>query len=135
MKALFTTEKDYSSEHFKNHGWDVFLYKNLPVLGDYKIVYFRDPFNDANYQPDENAINSLIGRFSQARSIDGIRTFGDIYSFEDKWNQAQIYGELGPKTFLPSVCEFVPGRMLAKKRISQRAKDILFEVDRPKDDN
>lgn len=139
MKAIFTTKKDLSAEYFAKNNWDVYLYdtgtlKDKAPIKDYGAVYFRDPFNDSTLNLDIVALDNLITQFSAARSIDGIRSYDDMITFEDKWNQAQKYSDFTPKTYLPSQIEFIKGQHLAKKRISQRAKDILFELDGRLDD-
>lgn len=130
-KILFTTVKDTSAEYFKKYGWDVFLYDSLLSFdNDYDVVYFRDPFNDPDFSYNSEVIDSLIKKFGGVRSIDNIRSFDDIYLSEDKWSQAQKYVNYMPKTYLPSESEFTVDKMIAKKRISQRAKDIKFEIDK-----
>lgn len=124
-KALVTTAKDLSSEWFEKHGWDIILYGS-DSKKEYETVYFRDPFNDDTVS--EESVRTSLANIHGSRSIDGIESFEDMLSCEDKYNQYQLYRDWMPATFLPSETQFVQGRHLAKKRISQRAKDILFDI-------
>ena len=126
-KVLVTTKKDLSSIYFEKHGWDIIWYGSKPVYnGKYDIVYFRDPFNDEEVTQD--SIMRSLTDVRGTRSIDKINTYAQTLSFEDKYNQYQTYSDLMPLTFLPSECVFVKGKHLAKKRISQRSKDVLFDI-------
>lgn len=130
MKALITTKKDLSADIFARHGWSVFLYDSFnerDIDGEqFNMVYFRDPFNDDSIENYKYRIDMVINQFSEAKSIDEIRSFDDMKRIEDKWSQALLYGDLMPSTSLYSDCDFILGKHLAKKRISQRAKDIVF---------
>ncbi|MCQ2571118.1 MAG: ATP-grasp domain-containing protein [Candidatus Saccharibacteria bacterium] len=127
MKAIITTRKDLSADIFRRHGWDVFIYgSDYGDSSKYDIVYFRDPFNDIGVL-DKTVAERAIGLFKNARSIDNVTSFDYLYELEDKFNQYKMYRDLMPATFLPYECEFVKGRHLAKKRISQRSKDIYFD--------
>ena len=138
-KIIITTRKDTSAEIFRKNGWGVFLYDSINnSIFEQKnnIVYYRDPFNDVYRRPDEQKINSLMNKLNYLRSIDSISSFEDLVSIEDKWPQAKKFEKYMPKTKLFSQINFIPGKHIAKKRISQRAKDILFELNNQKlDDN
>ena len=128
QKLLVTTAKDLSSDVFEKHGWDVLQYGlNLSSDKEYDVVYFRDPFNDDTVTKE--AVEKSLGQIKGKRSIDGVQAFSDMLSCEDKYNQARIYQDLMPITYLPSEQEFIKGKHIAKKRISQRSKDILFDID------
>lgn len=128
-KLLYTTHTDTSLEFFKQAGWTVHYYDEPLVPHSADLVYFRDPFNDPEYQPDPFHIDQLIAQHRDAQIVDRITSFQDILELEDKYLQSQSYKNLYPTTWLPSQHEFVPGSNLAKPRISQRAKNILFELD------
>lgn len=137
-KAIITTRKDWSAQFFAQHGWDVFFYDEIPEQNFYyDIVYFRDPFNDERLANGslEEIVNRAIGKFKWEKSIDGIDSFEKMKDFEDKYFQFEVYKEWMPETFLPSTGSFEKGKHLIKKRLSQRAKDIAFEVDGKLDDD
>ena len=134
-KALFTTNTDLSVDYFFNHNWDIYTYNESSGTNTYDVVYFRDPFNDKNLITQKEEMDSLIRRFKNSKIIDSTLSYQDMIDTEDKLNQYKIYGDFMPKTFLPSNTQFVPGEYIAKKRISQRAKDIIFEIDHPLNDD
>ena len=129
MKAIITTAKDLSASVFEKHGWDIYFYDELPESAPtYDTIYLRDPFNDENIAPyAEKYVEDALRAFRFSKSIDGITSYGQMESFEDKYNQYRLYSEYMPNTFLPSEGDFCEGKHLAKKRISQRAKGIYFE--------
>ncbi len=136
QKLLYTTHNDLSLDSFIQAGWTVRFYDEPIVPCSADLVYFRDPFNDPEYQPDPFHIDQLISQHQDAQIVDHISSFQDILELEDKYLQATTYQELYPATWLPSQREFVPGSHLAKPRISQRAKNILFDLeDRTLDDS
>lgn len=126
-KILYTTKADLSLPYFPD--WEVHFYDEEPAQsGD--LVYFRDPFNDPeNYQPSSAEFNQLISQHQGAQIVDQITSFEQLYELEDKFFQAQRFRELSPRTWLPSEHEFIPHQTLAKPRVSQRAKNILFDLD------
>lgn len=134
-KLLYTTHTDLSIEYFTD--WDIDYYDNpCPNPQSADLVYFRDPFNDDSYTPNPEQINRLIKYHQGSKIVDHLTSFPDIVKAEDKYLQSQQYGDLYPNTWLPSQQAFTPGKHLAKPRISQRAKDILFVInDRKLDDN
>ena len=129
IKLLYTTHTDTSLDFFLQAGWTVRFYDEPIVPHPADLVYFRDPFNDPEYQPDPFHIDQLIAQYQGAQIVDHITSFQDILELEDKYLQSEAYGDLYPTTWLPSQHEFVPGSNLAKPRISQRAKNILFDLD------
>lgn len=127
---LITTHTDLSIPYFETTGWQVVYYDEPPAtLPAADLVYFRDPFNDPDYIPDPSAIDQLIAHYDSARSVDQIRSFQDMQSAEDKYLQSRRFHTFYPPTYLPSQHHFMPDRDLAKPRISQRAKNILFSLD------
>lgn len=127
QKLLYTTHTDLSLPQFA--GWEVAFYDEPSSGITADLVYFRDPFNDPDYHPDAKVIDQLIRQHQGSKIVDNITSYQDMRNLEDKFLQVERYGELYPRSWLPSEHPFVPGETLAKPRISQRAKDILFELD------
>lgn len=127
-KVLVTTPKDLSSDLFNKHGWEIIQYGlSAPSDHEYEVAYYRDPFNDDSIS--EKMVEESLKQIHGSRSIDNIKTYAEMLSFEDKYNQYKIYHDLMPKTFLPSRCyPLEKDKYLAKKRISQRSKDIIFDL-------
>ena len=128
MKAVITTKKDLSATFFEKHEWDIYLYDELSGRNsDYDVVYLRDPFNDQEISPRaKEYVENALKTFHFSKSIDNITAYEQMESFEDKYRQYMLYSDYMPNTFLPSNGTFRNGEHLAKKRISQRAKDIYF---------
>lgn len=131
-KFLYTTHTDLSEPLFRADGWSVAYYDQTnaaipPSSGD--LVYFRDPFNDPLYQPNPMHLDRLIASCKNCRIIDQVTCFQDLVNAEDKFLQSKTYLPFYPKTWLPSEQTFIVGQHLAKPRISQRARDILFTLD------
>ena len=127
-KILWTTKNDLSAHLFKE--WTICFYEDQNPTENTELVYFRDPFNDANFKPIPEKINTIIDFYKNSKSVDNIRCFEDMKRAEDKYHQYEIFGEkIMPKTYLPSQIKFQVGKHLAKPRISQRAKNILFKID------
>lgn len=129
QKLIYTTHNDLSVENFEKAGWSVRYYDQPIEPQPADLVYFRDPFNDPEYKPDPSRIDWLISQHQGAQIIDNITSFQDILELEDKYLQSKAYAELYPRTWLPSQQDFVPGSCLAKPRVSQRAKNILFSLE------
>ena len=56
MKAIITTVKDLSADIFREHGWNIYFYDELPKSAPtYDTIYLRDPFNDES-NPDKKTI-------------------------------------------------------------------------------
>lgn len=125
---IYTTNNDLSVALFAQAGWEIHYY-DQPAVARGDLVYFRDPFNDPDYHPDSATLDDLISEYQDATVIDRISSFQDLIDLEDKYLQSSTYGDLYPRTWLPSQRPFIPGGSLAKPRISQRAKDILFSLD------
>lgn len=133
MKAIITTKRDLSASFFESHGWDIYFYdKHLSGYDKcYNIIYLRDPFNDYDISSCvEEYVENALKTFHFSYSIDGITSYEQIKSFEDKYCQFMLYSDFMPNTFLPSNGAFCNGKHLAKKRISQRAKDIYFSEEK-----
>lgn len=93
----------------------------------YTFIYIRDPFNapfDAN--DIRKKIESILTNQGRGIMIDNITASEDIF-LEDKWIQYQRFSAFMPETaLLKRRDSFTPGTLLAKKRISSRAKGIIF---------
>lgn len=132
-KLLYTTRNDLSVPYFAD--WQVEYYDAISGQIPADLVYFRDPFNDPAYQVNPANIDQLMQSYQDCHIIDHLASFQDISDTEDKYLQSQRYQDLYPRTWLPSQQTFTPGQTLAKPRISQRAKDILFDLGNRKIDD
>jgi len=129
-KALLTTRNDLSLPFFAD--WEIYFYDSaeFPAPLEVDLLYCRDPFNQPDFTPDKREIDQLISSIHPSYSIDHISNFSDMRDFEDKWRQYQRYRDFMPVTWLAPDVEFQEGAMIAKPRISQRAKNIcLTEAD------
>ncbi len=129
--SIVTTKNDLSVEHFQDVDGiktQIFDYSDLAGIKKAMAadaIYFRDPFvvsYDTNQLRD--AMLALEG-FDGYR-IDGTRTLDDLL-FEDKWCQYQRLSDFMPRTWLLSDNQ-AAGKVIVKKRISSRARDIIFDV-------
>ena len=136
MKMLLvTTGRDLSVSFFKsiaNVQCDVAEFgKGLPLslLDTYDIVYFRDPFVVSGYSlsATKRTISDIHARYPHSYYIDRVESLTDIL-FEDKWLQYQYYRQYMPLTAQVGEGKLAQG-MIAKKRISSRARDIVFPED------
>jgi len=140
---IITTTRDPSLPLFflqtpKNIRIDVFLFEeNLDSfqtlkekLSIYEYVYIRDPFNSESVRDLSNKTKFVTDNLSsQIISVDQIRSADDLL-IEDKWLQYQKFSEFLPHTeILSSKSSFNPNTQFIKKRISSRAKGIVFNLD------
>ena len=98
-------------------------------MGDiyYDTIYLRDPFDDQSISSRaKKYVGDVLRLFHYSKSIDNIASYERMESFEDKYCQFMKYSDYMPNAFLSSDGTFLNGKHLAKKRISQRAKDIYF---------
>jgi hypothetical protein len=137
MRALITTEKDTSAPIFANHGWKILLYSDeITEPTHYETVYFRDPFNGTmSAEAIRPCVNRWLKGLSWNKSIDDIESFRKMKNLEDKYRQYKKFKSFMPAAYLPSEHAFVEGKNIAKKRISQRAKDILFRTSKKLNDD
>lgn len=95
----------------------------------FDFVYFRDPFNGANYNIEaiDAIIKTVLTMQPHARYVDQAKTLDDML-FEDKLIQYKIFEDFMPRTeLLLNKSQFETGKNIIKKRISARARDIAFE--------
>jgi hypothetical protein len=96
----------------------------------YDFIYIRDPFGgifEDRYVKSKMEI--VLQNVGESILVDGIQSVDDIF-LEDKWKQYEMFGELMPKTELPTdVSQFKKGKHMIKERISSRAQGIYFDVD------
>lgn len=93
----------------------------------YNYIYIRDPFNYTfNAKDIERKVNTILANAKNSYIVDNIKSLEDIY-FEDKWKQYQLFAQFMPKTAILEKLEDVGKQdLIAKKRISSRAKGIVF---------
>jgi len=101
--------------------------KEKLTFSNYNYIYIRDPFN---YVFDKNNIeekfNVILSNRKNSYIVDNLKILDDIY-FEDKWKQYQVFGEFMPKTrILTNIQDVDNSNLIVKKRISSRAKGIIF---------
>jgi hypothetical protein len=91
------------------------------------IVYIRDPFNTGGLQLDEISpkVERIHNSHPAAYYVDQANSIEDIL-IEDKWRQYGIWGKWMPQTQLGGRGVSLGGQLIAKKRISARSRDILF---------
>jgi hypothetical protein len=94
------------------------------------IVYIRDPFNTGQLSVQD--ITPRIERISQmhpdAYYVDRADTIDKVL-IEDKWRQYESWKKWMPMTQLGGEKSSLSGQLIAKKRISARSRDILFEFE------
>lgn len=109
---------------------------NKVLQQDYQYVYFRDPFNDKNTLQyiAQNTTDRVLESCRSAYFVDHITSYDDLF-FEDKWRQYKLFPDLMPLTeLLISLDSINLQKHFIKKRISSRARDIVFsESDFPSD--
>lgn len=132
--ALFTTRADVALPLWQDNVGQIYYYKEeLPTTyPEFDEVYFRDPFNEPKVPITDARIAEVMTKFFENNpntySIDGVRELDDLY-VEDKYRQYQEFGsEFMPRTWLATEKEFEPGKMVLKKRVSCRCRDVYFEV-------
>lgn len=94
----------------------------------YNYIYIRDPFNDIFDKKNiEEKLNIIIRNQKDSNIVDNLKKIGDIY-LEDKWRQYQLFSEFMPKTkILKNIKDVDNTSFIAKKRISSRARGIVFD--------
>ncbi len=111
-----------------------FFHENLNLIkkklesNQYHYIYIRDPFNYL-YEADDlkQKINIILNNKKNSYLIDNIQSVEDIY-FEDKWKQYQLFKEFMPDTkILSDIKDVNNASFFTKKRISSRAKGIIFD--------
>ena len=148
---IITTKKDHSFDELRlaaeSYGIEVIrvdytdsleMIKQIINKKDLSAIYFRDPFNTAEY--DEAQIKQVIDIVKKsnpsATYIDNIENYHDI-AIEDKWLQYQKLGKYMPTTnTLSATGRFNEGEHIAKQRISSRGRGIAFnrdQIDRSQD--
>lgn len=131
---LVTTHADLSLELMRPFVSEIYYYDEITPEFTFPVadlVYFRDPFNDLSRPTSEEHLVEVLHKFfavnPNCKSIDGYREVPDFYT-EDKLKQYQSFGpDFMPETWLASDVEFVEGKMVLKKRISCRCRDIFFD--------
>lgn len=112
------------------------IIKEKIISNNYRYIYIRDPFN---YVFDKDNIKEkfdiIMSNSKNGHIIDNLSELNDIY-LEDKWKQYQLFSKFMPKTrVLTSSEEADDDNFITKKRISSRAKGIVFNSKGLKNDN
>lgn len=137
--ALITTSADLSKDLFLNSlqsNVDVYFYDTVAskIQSSYDVVYFRDPFNEGSFDLKfiKQAMSKVFEKNPDAYYFDGVRSTNELL-IEDKWHQYKIFSDFMPYTEVLQSAEDVTGEMIAKKRISARARDIAFTPEKVKE--
>jgi len=95
--------------------------------GQYDYIYFKDPFNYSYTKENiEDKFEIVMKNLGSSYLIDNLKNINDVY-LEDKWHQYQLFNELMPQTrLLTNLQEINNPGSITKKRISSRAKGIIF---------
>lgn len=131
MKKLLvaTTSKDISILGHDRPGVDVILFGETFALPkeEYEAVYVRDPFvTHLNEKMIQEQLSALLTAFPAEIFLDKITSYDDLL-IEDKWRQYQQLAQFMPRTILGGEKSAQTGGKIAKKRISSRSRDILFQ--------
>lgn len=139
MKHLvISVSKDSSLELLGKYADVIVLDKDsLPTtLKDYKSVYIRSHFSTPELIPQkyrveiEHLVRLAVAQNPMVEFIDNMSTVDEIVSFEDKWQQYEVFTEFMPATMLLSnagVADFA--RPIYKKRLSSRGKGVTWNED------
>lgn len=128
--SVITTKNDLSVEYFKyidGIKTQIFNYDDLAGIKNAMVadaIYFRDPFVVDYDMGKLNEAMLTLEKFNGYR-IDDTHTLEDLF-FEDKWRQFQVFSNFMPESWLLSDY-YGNGSVIIKKRISSRARDILFD--------
>ena len=132
---IVTTGKDVSMKHLISAARSVGIKAQIALYGDvtkpnynHDIVYFRDPFNQNDYNHDQikQTVKSIIDSSAQSIFVDNCRHFDDLL-IEDKWRQYQLLAEFMPPTeILKGNDKFIDGQHIAKDRLSSRGRGMVF---------
>lgn len=133
---IVTTKKDSSLPYLLNDEVDVAYFddgfdafKTNVARRHFSVIYLRDPFNTGVFSLEEidKKLHLLTKRQPEAYYVDHAAALNDLL-IEDKWRQYEQLGEWMPKTVLGDSMLSVSRENIAKRRISSRSKNILFNV-------
>ena len=129
---IVTTNEDHSLPFFQiekeGHEVDVTYYEESPNLEKpYDAIYFRDPFNKVGYDKIaiDRDIHLIVDSNPTAYFVDEA-TSPSALLIEDKWHQYELLGQYMPNTEILTQASQLTNAKIAKKRISARARDIIF---------
>ena len=90
-------------------------------------LYLRDPFNTDTFDPDllSDIITKILAHTGSLYVVDHLKSFDEVL-FEDKWNQYQTFAGYMPATRLLTPHDTIPDAGFIKKRISSRARGVVF---------
>lgn len=108
----------------------------LDVSKKYQTVYIRSHFSTPGYTPKDlrKEIDNLVDLAKQTnpnlKFIDNMPSVDQIISFEDKWSQYELFGDLMPRTKIydqtTDISDF--NRPIFKKRLSSRGQGVTWSV-------
>ncbi len=129
---IVTTDQDHSLPFFQiekeGHNVDVKYYEEpLSLKQQYDAIYFRDPFNKVGHDKIaiDRDLNLIVTSNPSAYFVDEATSFSALL-IEDKWLQYELLGKYMPNTELLTHSSQLTNAKIAKKRISARARDIVF---------
>lgn len=128
LNLLLLEEIDVTTKHYSDD-----LAKNTVLLTGFDIIYFRDPFTDEYDITILAAIVDTIHRQNPgAYFVDSVAELDDLL-VEDKWKQYELFNDLMPNTELVNDFDRLDfEKQFVKKRISARARGVIFGVDEVK---
>lgn len=133
---IATTHSDLSLWYFLTEGVStVYFEDDMPKFTEvvtnqnFDIVYIRDPFNTAHLTLESitRRVELIKTSHPAAYYVDHVDDIKGVL-IEDKWRQYERWGAWMPKTYLGGGDADAEGPVIAKKRISARSRDILFDV-------
>lgn len=106
------------------------LLENDGKLSGYDFVYFRDPFTvEYNLELIDKIIVRIRELNPDAYFVDDIKNTKDIL-IEDKWRQYALFKDLMPRTkILKNINNIDYSKSFVKKRVSSRARGVIFDVE------
>jgi glutathione synthase/RimK-type ligase-like ATP-grasp enzyme len=108
---------------------DMPKFTEIVTKRNFDIVYIRDPFNTAHLTLESIKPRVELMKTSHpgAYFVDHVDDIEGVL-IEDKWHQYERWGAWMPKTYLGGRAMGTEGPVIAKKRISARSRDIVFDV-------
>ena len=137
MKHLVLTVTPDSSIQLLKEYADVVILDDVPQFKAqyYDTIYIRSHFATPGLAPQdfqvqiESIVKQLLAINPHIRAIDQMSTVEQIVTFEDKFNQYELFSGFFPKTLLyqnPSdIAQFA--RPIYKKRVSSRGAGVTWD--------
>jgi len=106
---------------------ETFCIEKKMLSQNYDYIYFRDPFNCPYDEENiKEKFSVVMKNKEESYIVDNLKDLDDVY-FEDKWKQYQLFPEFMPSTKILSRSDEINDSCIVKKRISSRAKGIIFD--------